>query len=554
MQNKKRFPIPFFDFVFLVLFLSSILTLLLRPELYRRPWEYFVLTSLTISSVALEIVCTPRLENRTLRVLSKIILVAAGLRFIPQFLYPGLVGIDPWWHQMFTTKIMDLGRIPAGYGYSDLPFFHLIVALTSAITGLDYKFSVMASVGLSNVISLVFIFLIGKRLYNVKAGLLAALTAGIADWYINTGFWTIPNTLGTAFMIMLIYLIFKPKSSFTSRFFLLELIFSGTIIMTHALSSLAMALLLACFLLGQFLFSKILGGIDKERLVSIAFTGLFATAMFAYWDYISGSLFSIANGVKHVLRLEHLIAPEVTVQYRYGNFSEFLLGATGILLFYSISMVGVLLSFRKATKQSIALAFGGVAVSAIALSGYAFSLSALYPQRWFLYSQPIMAIFVAIGLLSIGKLVRNYRRMAILTLSVVLVLSFFTISSPLSNVDSPIYTPNLTVRFFYYESEMKAAEAIQSMYAGTVFTDGYYGSYLGENFGGKVESFSKQIVTGNFTNTDSIAIRDSITREPFYVSGYLGVYKLDYDVISTIEGLEYDRVYDSGTVFFYVHP
>lgn len=548
MMSRRVFLL---DLTFLFIFSYSIFSLLLRLEVYSRPYEYFILTSLIISLIAVEIIYIPPLNGRIFLVLFKILLLAASLRLIPQFLFPGLIGIDPWWHQMFTTKIMDFGRVPLGYGYSKMPVFHLVIALTSSITSLDYKLSAIVSIGFLNIISLIFIFLIGRELYNYKLGLLSALIAGIADWYINAGFWIIPNTLGAAFILALIYLILKQKFKFSFKSVGLILVISATLIMTHPLSSLAMALLLMCFLLGPFLFGKICIGKYRKPIVTITFSALFAIAMVAYWGHISGHIFYIANAISHALRLEHLITHETVFQYRYEKYVEFLLSAIGNLIFYITSMAGIVLSFmgKKVTEQSSALAFGGIVVTAIAFSGYMFSLSGLYPSRWFYYSQPLMAVFAGLGLFFVTNKIKDVRKAISVVFSIMMILSFFSITSPVSNIDSPIYSQNITIRFFFHESEIRAATFVKQVYQGEISSDSHYTSCFKTV---SIHDFSKNIVEVNFNNLKGIIIRKYIFERPFYIRAQLGTFKISYDIISVFEETKRNRVYDSAEVFLYI--
>jgi hypothetical protein len=170
------------NIMFISIFLYSIFSVIFRPELYSRPFEYFISISILVPLIAIEIFSTPVFKKYIVLTLIKILLLIINLTYSLQLIYPGLAGIDPWWHQNFTIIMLKAGRIPVGYAYSELPMFHLIVSSIILITGFNYKFSAMLFTSSINIASLIFIFLIGKFIFNEKIGLLTALIAGIAEW------------------------------------------------------------------------------------------------------------------------------------------------------------------------------------------------------------------------------------------------------------------------------------------------------------------------------------------------------------------------------------
>ena len=199
------------NIAFLALFTYSLLSVDLRPELYSRPLGYFIATAIMATILAVEILFLPRGKAYESFVLVKIMLIALSLRWMPQFIFPGLIGVDPWGHQMFTAQILEAGSIPGGYPYSNLPVMHLIIVATSLITDLSYKFATMLSISLLHVVGLIFVFLLGRFVFDSKVGLLAALLLGVAAYWINLGMGIHPTTLALVLVAMLIYMIFKAR-------------------------------------------------------------------------------------------------------------------------------------------------------------------------------------------------------------------------------------------------------------------------------------------------------------------------------------------------------
>ncbi|MBA7544273.1 hypothetical protein ES705_36625 [subsurface metagenome] len=99
--------------------------------------------------------------------LFQIILIALSLEWSVLLLFPSIVGIDPWTHQLITLDILDKGHIVGG-GYQHLPIYHVAIGITSLITGLSYKMATMLFISFLQVVcGVLFISLLGKHLPGV---------------------------------------------------------------------------------------------------------------------------------------------------------------------------------------------------------------------------------------------------------------------------------------------------------------------------------------------------------------------------------------------------
>jgi hypothetical protein len=87
------------NLLFFVLFFYSILVVILRPDTYSRPLTYFIVATLMAAVLAVEILYLPEKKGYSSIILLKIGLVAISLLWIPQVIFPGLTGVDVWWHQ-----------------------------------------------------------------------------------------------------------------------------------------------------------------------------------------------------------------------------------------------------------------------------------------------------------------------------------------------------------------------------------------------------------------------------------------------------------------------
>ena len=89
--------------------------LFFRQEVYVRPLGYFICISIMAGVVSLEIL----FKKRNTLMLLQIILIGISLQLGQVLIFPNVVGVDPWYHQLYTSKILESGFIPGG-SYSKL--------------------------------------------------------------------------------------------------------------------------------------------------------------------------------------------------------------------------------------------------------------------------------------------------------------------------------------------------------------------------------------------------------------------------------------------------
>ena len=562
------------NILFFCLLTYSIIALYLRHELYTRPLGYFVAVAAMAAILAIEVLFLPRRKSAPYFALFKIILIGLSLEWSQLLIFPSIVGGDPWYHQMFTIKMLGAGHIPMGYGYSKLPCMHLLIGATSLVTGLSYKIATMFSVCFLQVVcDTLFIFLLGKFIHSTKAGLLAALLLGVANWHILFGYWTIPNTMAAILIPIIIYLLFKLRQGKPVASICLSALFMGVLILTHTIGALCLAMVLFFIWLSFEIYKGLrYQAMATARIFLVAFV-LFSGVTLSYWTFVSGDIGTVTSLAQTGFSSEYFgaLPPEVTpppeqlpsmqvaiAQYRDSiPFAEELFNNSGFFLFFAFAFIGSFVMFSKnvRNKHGFALVVGGLIILAINFYGIVFHRGFL-PDRWNYFSQILLAIPVGVAFLWLGGLPKRKIGNACLLGVMTFMLSFLMFMSPQANLDNRTFSPNTIIRYAFSESELQAVNTASNIWDGEFGID-QYGcdlGYLPDLYNEIIETkkmkpMSKQLYSRDFSECRDrfILVRKEIIRHPFLASR-AGIYRLTYDPRQALTKQGFSKVYDNGSV------
>jgi hypothetical protein len=508
---------------------------------------------LMASVLAVEILFLPAGKLQERFALLKIVLLSVNIELSQVFVFPFIVGIDPWVHQSFTLDILKSGVIPRGFAYSELPFIHLLVGSFSLITGLDYKISAFLSISFVQAVSAsALVYLIGSRVFNSKIGLLGALLLGTANYELSMGYWAIPNTMATVFALAIVFLLLRTtpeKPTANLRVTSLTMLFMGALVLTHTVTSVFMLLLLVVFCIGFEFHNRVYH--EGKNPVPPSVPILFSAGMLAWWTYVSGHLNQLATYLKEGFSLFYHIGYIPTQVIEYSTkvpILEQMFNSGGIYLFFTISLIGCLYMFsRYGTSRAFIIAASGVITTAMAFFAPIAGVW-IITQRWFYFSQILLSLALAFGLLMLCWKMKSRLVKSILLASLVFLLTFLMILSPVANLDNPTFSPNTQIRHAFTTSEQQALETVASMGCKKIAVDDYYCLLDYPLY--PTESIGERIYNGSFTmyNGEPILIREEIVNHPFQSIDGSTAYKLDYDPRETLTTQVFSRIYDSNSV------
>ncbi|MGD0955160.1 MAG: hypothetical protein ABR985_22695 [Methanotrichaceae archaeon] len=441
------------------------------------------------------------------------------------YLFPGLHGIDSWYHIGLIQEILKFGYLPGNELYSSLPVMHLGITIFKLLTGMGLKDSFFI-VSVIEIIITLFIFIISSKIFNVEIGLLSTLILNMSDQYILWGVDLTPMTLGAAFFIILLYLIISKtnipnKSNASISLLLILILFINTL--THVISNLVCVIALSIAFIVEYFVRSFNNHVENRSYyavsINLAISSILLTI--SYWIYADKGLGYYPNYFDEALasliyatRTVNIGNINLVTQVSQLDQYNIAINHIGYLIIIFLLIFGIsnLISLNK--LNNLNLEFLLVLIGAIFIIIYPsalIGLNALLPQRWFLFLYILIVIISAFGMSYLTHALGDHSayKLAFIS-SFIFILIFSMITNSTTNSDSPIYPGNNIEnssysRTWFFESEMVvgnfASQKIGSIHAvsDTLYTlDLFNKWYLDNNISpflaSDLDSFDKGLV------------------------------------------------------------
>ena len=473
--------------IFVLLFTSSIYVL--HANVFRPP-IYFILISLCASILAVEVLLYNPVKKYQLYILLfEICIVAFNLRVGIYLNYGGMIGVDPWALRLFVEDIINTGAVVESEflgRYSSFVIMQIYSAIASLICGVSSKLGMFIAVTLPNIFCSIFIFLIARKLFNEKIGLIAMLIYGFCDFSIAYSIQICAWSFGIALYIIILYLLIGTKEAinkYQSHFLFL---FFALLILTHPVPTTIMLIPLILLLVCAKLFKSV--GAISDTLVTSCIVGTLS-----YWIYAS---YIVGDNVKRnffdtiVGPLYRSLTTEAAVLHRTeiiesgggaGHlFFESILNILGFSLVVLFGLVGglILLSEKKRHILKLSLIPITFVIIAFPFAFGFFGIRNIMNNRWFVYGYVTLAILAASGLHTLIGQSRSTNKKIIAIFLIIFVISFFMTTNTMCNHDSPIYFKEGAKRLAFTEQELSFKNELINAYSGPVMTDWPYRSAI----------------------------------------------------------------------------
>ena len=593
--STVKLPFWWLASLFCILFSASLVAYFMRPVPTERPLVYYALTALSAGVLVLTALSCHLTRPRSYLIVLGAILLGLSSEWSVTLMYPVPVGLDPWFHYWYTNKIIIDGGIQE-IG-ARLPLFHLIVAGTMLATGLQYTLATMVSVSLIQVVvDAVLIYWIGKMVFGRQVGLVAAILLTVSSWHVWFGYWTIPNTLALPEVLAVLYLVIRYHQGRWLPAIPLLVTVCALSLFTHS-----MAMLWALLALATALLVCVVDNIKQHRTPIIPKKAVAGVAVFmallsvlwlqaGYWSTIGIMVtgppsstpgeYVYATSPQEV-RIEALPPPqsqqpppqssdsvsfpetnELTA-YREtwvaGSLTETLFNVSGMFLFFSCSLLGVLLAIRKWHPTVWLLIGFGFAALVIGYAPVVLGLSALQ-HRWWYLAQSLLALPLAFV---VCKAATSKVGAVAVSLGVSCLVFLMLVGRPV-NMDNQSFSKNQLVRYALTQEEVSVLVRMHDKYPDAVIgLDGYYLTAARQLLGysqryadwgdRRLFLITDNLLSGDFRSVDAdiVLLRHTVFTEPMGDGGGV-IYKLQYDPREVIVKQEFDLVEDNGAVAIFI--
>jgi hypothetical protein len=227
------------------------------------------------------------------------------------------------------------------------------------------------------------------------------------------------------------------------------------------------------------------------------------------------------------------------------------------LLFYALATIGILsiLNRQNINSSRFRLAFCAVSLTGIVFIEFFLVKTEVLISRWFIFMQILLAIPAAIGLFLIFNTMRTHWKGLMITAGIIAGLTFLMISNTTASFDSPVFPAYLKDKSALTESELRAANTLNSLYTGNLVMDNTHALALVDKPERLVKHISYEDEQDGFSKVNGLLIlRKYITDNVFYARTKEGTTyqtEFEYDPYQALESNGFNHIYESGTVGAY---
>lgn len=237
-----------------------------------RTVPFFVLASVVGALVVGQICFASDRDFNARLLLLQVVLFALVFRGTALYATPGFIGIDVWTHMGLTEQIVTEGRVGAishDKHYAS-PFYHLLVTASSMLFDVSLRSALYLTLGVVMPISVLLVYAGGNLLVSKRWATLAAAVYALASHVSMWGLHLIPTSMGLVFFLAMLYALLRVmRIEYTTRDFVLLLLSSVAVILTHQVSTFIMLVLLLAAFVAQMVFE--IGPLGLTRLDSSVF-------------------------------------------------------------------------------------------------------------------------------------------------------------------------------------------------------------------------------------------------------------------------------------------
>ena len=503
---------------------------------------FYYIAIWTGATILLQVLFADERDYHVGLLLTEIIAFGAIVRLAGAFTSPGFVGIDIWTHAgKWAPGIKETQSLAplANKKYYASPLFHLLVASGSQLLDVSIRHALILTVGVAMPLTTLLVYATADVLVEPRWAVFAAAAYSMSGNVIEWGIHLIPTGLGLVFYVAILYALTRiMATTYRWRDFLLVVLFSIAVILTHQISAFIMLVFVGAALVSKVLLSTGLlrpvrmTGLGQDVRETTNLTGLLVfdlgliTFMWSLTPYQGSSfLETIFSYFTETLRTTAgflNLAGQSSSTSGAGaaaaagpSFLEELtryIDAAGLLLLLLVTIAGSLyVLHRERTSQVTITSIIAIVVMLVFIFGFPlFGIRTFVPGRWIAFLTVPMAIVGAVG---IGHLANKSPRAIVISLLLIFAVAYpvVTLTSSQGTLDSPAFD-SVQTRYSYTESELAAVGTLANTTNttetpnGQLATDHPYGTVFERAWDVNVEAAT--VINGTYSPNGTFVYRD----------------------------------------------
>ena len=507
-----------------LLSILSIITIIINST---RPWYYFILISILYILIFIQIFSK---EVKVYVVLLETIIILISLTYGITLNYPLYFGGTDITDHLFLSEVTYLSGhiIPRdlAINYADFPLYHILVAESSYLLGVDLKASLFIILGLVYAVHIIFIYYLFQLIIDSKQlSLLIILLYSVSYTVVYYGAYTVTRTMAYLGFVIMLYLIYKRNNEMIYK--ILAILFSIFIILVHQVSIVQIVIII-------FILLSCERFVDDKKYVNSRFLILLSVLFLVYW-FFKADLFTQTLILGHT-RPDDFAQAIIKPTVEAGNKWYFLANHidSSVFTFFAIIGIGYTLWKQRPIYSSVFALFTAVTLVLYIpnpLQTLWQTMTLFRFDRFMLLVSPFMAFIMGIGIIAFyNYLIKgnaSVRRGNIIIISIFAIFVFFSVISNSSDSKELSFGAKDSSRLYFTESELNGFNYVfDSVQFGSIL----YSDYYTENF----------FVQKKFSESEKLNI-------PYYNSFILSV-----DDISHTKGYEIIResTFTSNGLYF----
>lgn len=550
----------------------------LVSEQSHRSFLFFILIALGTGFICASIITK---KNKSTENLFKIILLGFVIHS-SVYLFFGGGGTDYWEHLWMNENLASSGNILSLIGKEiTSPIMHINVAIMIIIGGVTGKIATILSISLPYLISCTCIFLVTRKLFDDKMGILATLILIVTNECIFWALFPQTTTYGVILSYFTIYILINiwadHKSKIMWEYYILSAIFMIILPLTHAVSSFILLIVLCTFSFAYIIYVLISRTISHIKIYDLAIPLVYGIWLFFNWVYISlvdyhnydATFFSkMSYMLKEVIFSNNELVFASTQSSNINIFDSilYLLNNLGFSISLVFVFLGICMLLHK-SNISIIISAMIITTGTMFIVAYALPLigsDLLLSDRWGVFITFFLSIIMSFSLVRLLSSTNKCKLMGVSIIVIIIFFSFFMVSGTDVNGDSPNIIPEIIVASNVYSyAEITASNTIDRLTDNIILTDMRYGfTFGGVNAGSNywVPGWSPPLINTLSSNPknmeyrgDIIIWRLSMLSRPVTVldnnSNYITTLLGD-SYLNSIDG-SYNKIYDIHDAYGY---